>query len=139
MNLIRRNYNPFLSDVFDNFIEKNESFARNCSSPAANIIENKDSFEVDLAVPGFNKKDIKINLEKNLLSIASKNEENAEKKETNFTHKEFSYSKFCRTFSLPKSVDPNKIEANFDNGILSVILPKKEEAKVEINKEIKIK
>lgn len=138
MNLVRRNYNPFLSDIFDNLIERNENFERNCYAPAANVSENKDSFAVDIAVPGIDKKDIKINLEKNMLSIASEIEEKKESKKTNFTHKEFSYSKFCRTFTVPKSVDQNKIKAKFENGILNIILPKKEEAKIEINKEIKI-
>ena len=138
MNLVRKNYNPFLSDIFDSLIEKNEDFESNYSKPAVNIADNKDSFEVDLAIPGIDKKDIKINLEKNMLSIASEKEEKAENDNKNFTHREFSYNKFCRTFSIPKSVDQNKIIAKYENGILNVVLPKKEEAKLEINKEIKI-
>jgi len=138
MNLVKRNYSPFMSDIFDNLTERSENLEGNCFSPAANIIENKESFEVDIAVPGMDKKNIKINLEKDLLSISSEVEEKKESKKVNFTHKEFSYSKFCRTFSVPKSVDSNKIEASFENGVLNIILPKKEEAKIEINKEIKI-
>lgn len=138
MNLVRRNYSPFISDIFDNLIERSDNFERKCSSPAVNIIENKDFFQVDVAVPGIDKKNIKINLEKNLLSISSEAEEKNESEKVNFTHKEFSYSKFCRTFSVPKSVDSNKIEAKFEKGVLNIILPKKEEEKIEINKEIKI-
>ena len=138
MNLVKRNYNPFLSDFFDNLIERNENFEKDYSAPAVNIIENKDTFEVDMAVPGIDKKDIKINLEKDMLSIASEIEEKKEEEKVNYSHREFSYSKFCRTFSVPKSIDQNKIKAKFENGILNIILPKKEEAKIGINKEIKI-
>ncbi|MGI8950643.1 MAG: Hsp20/alpha crystallin family protein [Chitinophagaceae bacterium] len=99
--------------------------------PAVNIKENNEAFEVEMAAPGMNKKDFKIELEGNRLTISSeKNEEHEERNEENYSRKEFSYQSFYRTFNLPKDiVDADKIKAKYDNGLLQLIIPKREEAK----------
>jgi len=102
--------------------------------PATNIREDENAFEIDLAAPGIDKNDIKINLEGDMLEIKY---ENGKEDETNFTHREFGKHSFCRSFSLPEIVDAEKINANYKDGILSVLLPKKEEAK-PVKKEVKI-
>src|SRR5208283_1319203 len=100
------------------------------SLPAVNINENKDGFKVEMAVPGYEKNDFKIELSNDQLSISSeKNVENEIKENQQFTRKEYSYQSFSRSFVLPNSADSDKIEARYDNGILTVSVPKMEEAK----------
>lgn len=111
------------------------------SLPAVNIRETADSFEVEMAAPGMSKKDFSIELENNLLTISSeKQQENQEKEGERFTKKEFSFLSFKRSFTLPKGVvDDDKIQAKYENGILSLRIPKKEEAKPRPPKKIAIK
>jgi len=125
--------NPFfsvLSDPFfsDNFL--NDSEWNNC--PAVNIAENKDSFRIEVAAPGLEKEDFHINVEKNVLTISSEKESKSESKDKNddkYYRKEFNFSSFKRSFSLPEYADTDKIKANHANGVLNVFIPKREEAK----------
>ena len=110
---------------------------RNCG-PAANIIENNDAFVLDLAVPGMKKDDFKVNLDNDLLTISIEKKDEKSDEKVNYTRKEFSYNAFSRSFSLPESIDAEKIKAEYNEGILSINLPKKDEAKIIKNKEIKI-
>lgn len=142
MNLIRFKHQPssLLAELMEDF-DKN-IFSRGSEAekmvPAVNIRESEDAFILDLAAPGMSKKDFKINLDNNVLSISS--EQKLEDDQTNerWTRREFAYSSFCRTFTLPKSVDLEKIKADYKDGILTVKLPKREEARVAINREIAI-
>ena len=99
--------------------------------PAVNIKETSDSFEVEMAAPGMEKKDFKVELEGNMLSISSEKQEEYENKDNeNYSRKEFSYKSFFRSFDLPKEVvDADKIKAKYENGLLHLSIPKKEEAK----------
>lgn len=107
--------------------------------PAANVQENENEFIIDLAVPGMNKADFQIKIENGALSISSEKQEESEDKTDDYTRKEFSYSSFSRSFRLPDSVKEDKIKAKYDNGVLKVSLPKKEEAKKPlVQKEIKV-
>jgi HSP20 family protein len=127
----------FFDDLFDRRYEYNHK--RNCGcSPLANVVENDDAFELKLSVPGYDKKDIAINLENNVLTISSEKEIKEEKENTNYTMREFSHNSFSRSFTLPKSVNADKIKAAYENGILNLTLPKKDEEKMKLNKEIKI-
>jgi len=127
-------FNRIFTDDFDNYFGK-----RNCGYlPAANVIEREDAFDVEFAVPGMGKEDFKISVDNNVLSVSAEKEETKEAKEKNFTRKEFAYGSFTRSFALPKTIDIDKIAAAYDNGILTVTLPKKEEAKTQITREIKI-
>jgi len=140
MNMIRFNRPHVLSDVFQNFFDNDsvDFFNRKGQDPAANILEHPDSFELDLAAPGLKKDDFKIHLENNVLTISSEVKDEKEEEEKNYTRKEFHYSSFSRSFTLPRSVDLEKIMADYENGILKVMLPKKDDARVDIKKEIKI-
>ncbi|MBU3822873.1 Hsp20/alpha crystallin family protein [Flavobacteriaceae bacterium XHP0103] len=105
------------------------NFNTGISLPKVNIKEVADAFVVEMAVPGLKKSDFKIDLDNHVLSISAELKEENEEKETGYTRREFGYSSFKRTFTLPETVDDNKIKANYKEGILSVNLPKKEEAK----------
>ncbi len=137
MNLIRfNNRNENYLNLFDHIM--NDNFYKNHNSsgskPAANIIENENNFELSLAVPGFEKDDIKIDLEDNLLTISSEKE--VEKENVNFSRKEFGYHSFSRSFTLPKTVEVENIKADYKNGLLNISIPKMEETKLK--KAIKI-
>ena len=106
----------------------------NCSfAPSANVIDNDEAFKLELAAPGFTKKDFKIDLEKDILTITSEREE---KNELNYTRREFGDGNFCRSFVIPETVETEKIKAEYKNGVLALTLPKKEV--VKIKKEIQI-
>jgi len=114
-------------------------WGRMLSVPAVNITENKDNFEVSLAAPGMKKDDFKINVDGNMLTISSEKEEINEEKEKKFTRKEYNYSSFSRSFTLPDEVNREKIEAKYEDGVLKLNLPRKEEAKKTSTKQITIK
>ena len=134
--LVLRNSNqvPSLFDRFfdgDMFDWSNRNFSNtNTTIPSVNIKENADAFMVEVAAPGFEKGDFKIELNLNTLSISSeKKVENETREGEVFTKREFSYQSFSRSFTLPQIADGDRIEANYQNGILTVLIPKREEAK----------
>jgi len=137
MTLMRRNEMfPAWSKLFNDFFDKdifdysNRHFSNtNTTLPAVNIKESDQGYVVEMAVPGMEKADFKLNLENNMLCIASEKESESEKTEDNYSRKEFSYQSFSRSFSLPDSVDEGKIDAKYENGVLIINIPKKEEAK----------
>jgi HSP20 family protein len=121
--------------VFDDFFKPwNEWFDggniwnRMSHLPAVNITEEKDAYLVSLAAPGLKKEDFKIDIDGNLLTVSSRKEETKEEKETKFTRKEYNYSSFSRTFTLPEEISKDKIEAKYENGLLNITLPLKKEA-----------
>jgi HSP20 family protein len=119
----------FNNDFFD---WSNRNFSvTNTTLPAVNIKEDNDKFQVEVAAPGLKKEDFKIEVNHNMLSISSeKREEKTEGQEGGtYTRREFSYQSFVRSFSLPESVDADKIEASYNDGVLVLNIPKKEEAK----------
>ncbi len=105
-------------------------------APSANILENNQGFELQLAIPGIQKEDVKISLEKNILNVSSDKEAAQIDENTRFTRREFVFGTFSRSFTLPDTIDTDKIGADFKDGILKITLPKKAETK--ISKEIKI-
>lgn len=127
----------FENDLFD-WSTRNFSNT-NTTLPSVNIREDENGFEVDMAAPGFEKKDFKIELINNLLTISSEKKVETETKEgQQFTRQEFSYQSFSRSFTLPNTVEGEKIQAKYENGILKVAIPKKEEAKPKPVKQIEI-
>lgn len=125
----------FGGDIFSS--ARNSSFIGN-SLPAVNVKENGNDFEVEVAAPGMKKEDFKIELDNNILGISSeRTQENNEEKD-NYTRREFSYSSFKRTFSLPDSVNSETISAKYDNGVLKIVLPKKNEEQIAKSKLIEI-
>ncbi len=135
-NLFPTFFNEFLNrDMFD---LANTSFS-NSTLPAVNIKENKGNFIVEVAAPGMSKDNFKIEIDNSLLVISSEKEEsNEEVKDGEFTRKEFSYQSFKRSFTLPETIQEDKIEANYKDGVLMISLPKKEEAKKKQKQMIKI-
>jgi len=133
MSLVRfsRNYPSLFDRFFENdlFNWSNQNFSStNTTLPSVNIKEGKENFEVEVAAPGLNKEDFKIELNRELLTISSeKKVENETKEEDCYTCREFSYQSFSRSFTLPNIADGEKIMAKYENGILKVTIPKKEE------------
>lgn len=128
-NLSRRN------SFFDDFFTKDlmdfnrRPFAENSLTiPSVNVKEEENGFEIQVAAPGIKKQDFKINLDRNVLSISSENKSENEEvdKDGKFTRREFNYSSFSRSFTLPEMVETDKIEATYEDGILKVSVPKKE-------------
>ncbi|HUX52830.1 MAG TPA: Hsp20/alpha crystallin family protein [Williamwhitmania sp.] len=133
---IVKNYNNLPSliddifgrDWFDNIVEGSTG---RTMTPAVNVFEDKDDYRIEVAAPGLKKENFKLDLNQRVLSITSeKMDEQKEEQGGKFIRKEFSYNSFCRTFALPSSVNAEKISAKYEEGILTVFLPKKEEAKV---------
>ncbi|HOW30259.1 MAG TPA: Hsp20/alpha crystallin family protein [Bacteroidales bacterium] len=108
------------------------------TEPSVNIAEGKSEFRIEVAAPGLEKDDFRINLQNNVLSISSEKEISKEEKEEKFMRREFSYSQFRRSFSLPDTADAGNIKANHKNGVLYITIPKKEEAKEKPAREITI-
>lgn len=107
--------------------------------PAANIVENKDNYEVSLAAPGMKKDDFNIDVEGNVLTISAEKEEKKEDVNERYSRKEFNYTSFSRSFTLPEWVNKEKIDASYENGLLKLHLPKTEEAKKLSAKHITVK
>jgi HSP20 family protein len=108
--------------------------------PAVNITEKKDDYLISMAAPGLKKEDFKIDVEGNMLTISSEKEEENEEKDERYTRQEYSYSSFERSFTLPDEVNKDKIEAQYKDGVLELVLPKKEEVKkMAISKQIAVK
>ena len=107
--------------------------------PAANIVENKDNYEVSLAAPGMKKDDFNIDVEGNVLTISAEKEERREDVTERYSRKEFNYTSFSRSFTLPEWVNKDKIDASYENGLLRLHLPKTEEAKKLSAKHITVK
>lgn len=135
-----------MPSMFDDFFKPwNEWFdnggfmGRTMNIPAVNITEQKDSYQVSLAAPGLKKEDFKIDVDGNMLTISSEKEENKEEKDKKFTRKEYSYSSFSRSFTLPEEINKEKIEASYEDGLLKIALPRKEEAKKPAAKQIAVK
>ena len=127
----------FEGDLFD-WSNRNYSLT-NTTLPSVNIKENADEFKVEVAAPGFDKNDFKLQLDHEMLTISSeKTNDNETKDGERFTKREFSYQSFSRSFTLPQTADGDRIEANYENGVLTVIIPKKEEAKPKPTRMIEI-
>ena len=144
MSLVR--FSSQLPSVFDRLLEgdlfdwSNRNYSiTNTTLPSVNIKQNTDEYLVEVAAPGFNKGDFKLELNHDLLTISSEKKVESESKDGElFTKREFSYQSFSRSFTLPQTADYDKIEANYENGILAVRIPKKEEAKPKPAKTIEI-
>lgn len=106
--------------------------------PDANIIENHKDFKIELAAPGLEKKDFKVEVDNGILTISSEKKEEKKEEHENYWKKEFSYNSFRRSFKLPENSIPDKVDAKYENGVLRVTLPKKEIAAVKPAKEIKV-
>ncbi|HEX3007962.1 MAG TPA: Hsp20/alpha crystallin family protein [Bacteroidales bacterium] len=124
----------FGKDLLGNFID---GFT-GVNTPAVNILDEKDDFRIEVAAPGLKKDDFKIDLNNNVLTISSERTDEREDKKERYMRREFSYSSFKRSFTLPDTAQVDKISANHKDGILQITIPKKEEAKVKPPRQIAI-
>ncbi|MBB13525.1 MAG: heat-shock protein Hsp20 [Flavobacteriaceae bacterium] len=138
MNLLKRQ-NPAFTSLFDDWIFNQGWNNQNLSLPAVNIIEADDHFDVQLATPGMKKSDFKIEVDEGVLIISSETLTQSNETETSFTLKEFGNHSFKRSFNIPDTIYVDKITAAYKEGILTVSLPKKEEALPQPKKLISIK
>lgn len=140
MTLVRRNGNLLnpLPMIFDDLFNRewsnwgNSNFSNtNTTIPAVNIKETAENYEVEVAAPGMTKEDFRIELDGNMLTISSERTNRREQNQNEwYSQKEFSYQSFQRTFNLQKEVvDIDRIEAKYENGLLHLLIPKKEEVK----------
>ncbi len=139
MSLVKFNQYPTFTDLIENlernFLGRVDEYTGDV--PAVNIKEENDKFVLEMAAPGMKKDDFKIDLDNYQLTISSEKKEEKKEKEDNYTRREFLYSSFSRSFTLPKTIDIEKIKADYKNGILSIVLPKKEE-ETKLTRQIKI-
>ncbi|MBK9291469.1 MAG: Hsp20/alpha crystallin family protein [Bacteroidetes bacterium] len=141
MNIIRFNQHPIsmlneiMEDLDRNFFRGPETYL---ARPAVNVIEKEDGFVLEVAAPGLKKEDFRVKLDNQLLTIAAEVNQNNEEKNERYTRREFWFGSFERSFQLPKTINLDQIRADYTDGILRISLPKKEEAKVAINREIAV-
>lgn len=135
---------PTLPSWFDDILGKGlgtefmSNFNTGITLPAVNVIDSDHEFVIDMAVPGLKKSDFDIDIDNHILSIGVESKTEQNEKTENYTRREFGYSSFKRTFAIPESVNVDKIAADYNDGILKIHLPKKEEAKKKPLKKIKI-
>ncbi len=127
---------PHFSNWFDTMVEN--EFDNVHSRVPVNTKETKDSYLIDVAAPGFAKENFKLAVEEQILTISAENTENKTDENEKYTRKEYHFAGFKRSFTLPKTVDAEKITAEYKDGILHVSLPKMEESKAKGAIEIKI-
>ena len=122
-------WNSWFDDVFE----------KRMSIPAVNISDDESQYKISVAAPGLKKENFAVDIDGNLLTISAKAEENKDIKEDNYTRREYNYTAFSRTFTLPDDVEKNDIDASYADGILKLVLPKSEISKKELSKRIMIK
>ncbi|MBT8254293.1 MAG: Hsp20/alpha crystallin family protein [Flavobacteriaceae bacterium] len=121
-----------INDGFGNEIEANPMV--NGKFPAVNIKENNTAIELEMAVPGMKKSDFNIDLDDSVLTISAESTNENEVKEENYTRREFGFTSFNRSFTLPETIDESQIKATYNDGILNILIPKKEEEKKKVKK-----
>jgi HSP20 family protein len=143
--LIKKNGNSFpalVNDLLDtNILDFNGdvfNWPTLKNLPSVNVTETPKDFTIEVAAPGLERKDFKVEVENGMLNISSEKKEEKEEKGKNWLRKEFSYNQFCRSFQVPDNILADKIDAKYENGLLKVVLPKKEITAAKPKKEIKV-
>lgn len=133
-NTLTKKVNALPSFVNDFFKPWNDwfenGFEKTVLVPAVNITEVNGQYNIAVAAPGMKKEDFKINIEGDMLTISAEMEEKKEEKDKQYNRREYNYSSFSRSFTLPEDVKRDKIEAKYEDGVLNLLLPKSETAKV---------
>lgn len=132
-----RPFTGILDQFFSNIDQLQGSDEVFTTTPRVNITENGEGFKLEMQAPGFAKDDLKLNLEKDVLTISAEKEHEVLKEDERYTRREFSRSSFSRSFRLPETVDTDKISAEHVDGVLTVSIPKKAEVKI-VPKQINI-
>ena len=146
MTLVKFNNNkganalmPGFNDVFESIF--NDTFFNDrmvTRVPAVNLAETTDHYHVELAAPGLKKQDFKLSLDRNVLNISVETQSENNEENKRYNKREFLYSSFVRSFTLPDAADHNRIEASYEDGILKVAIAKKEEEKL-VSRQIELK
>ncbi|HEY8404224.1 MAG TPA: Hsp20/alpha crystallin family protein [Flavobacteriales bacterium] len=135
--VLNRNNSLFFDDqIFRDFFS--DVWSGGSIMPATNIKETDNGYMIELAAPGLDKSDFKIRVDNNMLEISSEKSQESNQEEERYTRREFHYSSFKRSWTLPETVDTDAISANYVNGVLNVSLPKKKEAVKNGNKFIEV-
>ena len=130
------NWSDLMNDLFENVVSTPDF--RRGTVPAVNIVETDENYKLELAAPGMKKEDFKISIDNDILTISTERKTESTEKTEKYTRKEFSYGSFLRSFTLPEIVNMESINAGYENGIMTLVLPKKEEAKPKAPREIKV-
>ena len=143
MSLVKRtdwpHGNSLLADLFDNDRFFASPWLSGRNMPAVNIKENEKNYEVELAVPGYDKKDFEISIDNGVLTVSAEKSEETEKKEDNYTRREFGFSSFSRSFNLPTNINEENIDAKYADGVLKLTIAKRQESNGKSRKQISIK
>ncbi len=132
---------PYFSEFFNDFFNTWNSWVmdtRRMNMPAVNILETDEHFKIEVAAPGMNKEDFKIQVDNDLLTISAERKDEKSEKDARYTRQEFNFVSFSRSFTMPEIVDAEKIAASYQNGVMTITLPKKEEVRPRPPREIKI-
>lgn len=128
MTLVRYQNSPvrnWIDDMMKNAFTDAPMSTWHATQPAVNIVENENAYRLEFVVPGMDKSNIEVKLQKNVLTVTGKKESTEENKTEKFLRREFSYREFEQSFRIPTTVDTEKLTANFENGILKLEMPKK--------------
>lgn len=128
----------FDSDFFNFNFDNNFLKLQSKLTPSVNITETDKEFKIEMAAPGLEKKDFKVTVDNGVLTISSEKQTEKTEEKKNYCRKEFAYNQFSRSFQLPENTMSDKIDAKYNNGILSVALPKKEVTASKPRKEIAV-
>jgi len=135
---VQREINRLFDHFFEGGTQDDSSLGLSMWTPAVDIAEHDNEYLVNVELPGVNKDDVKITLESNILTIRGEKKQEKDEKNDNYHRVERSYGSFQRSFTLPVMVKSDKIDASYRDGILSIVLPKAEEAKPK-QIEVKVK
>jgi HSP20 family protein len=145
MSLIKwRNSNllPGLTDWADNFFNLDDdtltNWRKGLTVPAVNVAESDQFFDLEMAVPGMPKDAFRIEVDKGMLTVSAEQEESSEEQKNDYTRQEFNYRSFRRSFWLPENVNPDNIEAKYEDGLLKLRIPKITTKKLEAVRQIPV-
>ena len=133
--------NAWLPTVFNDFFDSDFMPRANATAPAINVIESEDGYTVELAAPGLKKEDFKVNINEDgnlVIKMEKKMEQTQDDKKAHYLRREFNYTKFEQTLLLPDDVEKSKIGARVEHGVLTVDLPKTEQARTKVERQIEI-
>lgn len=144
MKIMRRSEWPslggsLLSDFFDDSRFYGSPWLSGQNMPAVNVREGENSFDIELAAPGYNKQDFSVSADNGVLTVSAERKQENESKEDNYTRREFGFSSFSRSFSLPTNTNEDDIKANYEDGILKLSIAKKALPNAKGKRNIEIK
>ena len=133
-----KSFDNFFDVFFNNNLTDVIGADGTVSQPSVNVIETEENFRIEVAAPGLAKEQFEVNIDDNVLTVSAETKKEEEETSDKYTRREFSYSSFNRSFNLPETVKPESISAAYENGVLLLTLPKREEAKPQPARKIEI-